>query len=162
VKVRVVASAAPTRARIVTGVIRVAPAGSAPLRVPWALSFAQPPSRLLGRVALSADAFKTSDTSPSVLTVQAGELLPGEAPGTIQVQPVGRLDVLLYTAGGRFVGLLARLRNLLPGSYSFGITGRSATSVPLAPGRYELRLVAWPTIPNDAKPTNRKVRFRIE
>ena len=35
------------------------------------------------------------------------------------------LDVLLYTAGGRYIGLLARVRDLLPGTYSFGLTGRS-------------------------------------
>jgi hypothetical protein len=81
--------------------------------------------------------------------------------GTLQVQPVLRLDLLLYTAGGRFLGRLAQLRDLLPGSYSFGITGRASTGVPLAPGRYELRLAAWPTLPVDAQPSRAKVSFSI-
>jgi hypothetical protein len=57
---------------------------------------------------------------------------------------------------------MARLRNLLPGSYSFGITGRGPTSAQLAPGGYELRIAAWPTLPLDAQPSRARVSFRIE
>ena len=158
VKVRIVAPTAP-REQTVTGVIRIAPAGSEALRVPWALGFSRPAQSLLAKVSLSARIFKQSDTKPAVLTVQAGNLLRQD--GSLLVQPVSRLDVLLYTAGGRFVGLLSRLRNLLPGSYSFGITGRGPSSAPLAPGGYELRLAAWPTLPNDARPSRATVRFRV-
>ena len=158
VKIRVVAPAAP-RPHTVTGVIRIAAAGSEPLRVPWALGFQRPAQSLLARVSLSARVFKQSDTKPAVLTVQAGNLL--RAGTVLQVQPVSRLDVLLYTAGGRYVGLLARLRDVLPGSYSFGITGRGPTSAPLAPGTYELRLAAWPTLPRDAQPSRAKISFRV-
>jgi hypothetical protein len=63
--------------------------------------------------------------------VQAGNLVRDNG---VQIQPVSRLDVLLYSASGRFIGVMARLRNLLPGSYSFGITGRGPNSVRLAPG----------------------------
>ncbi len=94
-----------------------------------------------------------------MLTVQAGNLV--RQGGSLEVQPVARLDVLLYTAGGRYVGLLTRLRDVLPGSYSFGITGRGPTSAPLAPGAYELRLAAWPTLPTDATPSRATVRFRV-
>ena len=80
----------------------------------------------------------------------------------VQIQPVSRLDVLLYTASGRFLGVMARLRNLLPGSYSFGITGRGPTSAVLTAGSYELRLAAWPTLPLEAKPSRAQVDFRIE
>ena len=158
VKVRVVAPAAP-RPHTVTGVIRIAPAGSEALRVPWALGFQRPATTLLAHVSLSTRVFKQSDTKPAVLTVQAGNLL--RADGALQVQPVARLDVLLYTAGGRYLGLLARLRDVLPGSYSFGITGRGPTSSPLAAGTYELRLAAWPTLPRDASPSRTKIRFQV-
>jgi hypothetical protein len=94
-----------------------------------------------------------------VLTVQAGNLVRDAG---LQIQPVSRLDILLYTASGRYIGVMARLRNLLPGSYSFGITGRGPTSVQLAPGSYELRLAAWPTLPLDAQPSRAQVSFRIE
>jgi hypothetical protein len=75
---------------------------------------------------------------------------------------VSRLDILLYSSAGRFLGVMARLRNLLPGSYSFGITGRGPTSVVLPPGNYQLRLAAWPTLPLDAKPSRAQISFRIE
>jgi minor extracellular serine protease Vpr len=158
VRVTVTARSAP-RARIVTGVIQVAPSGSEPLRVPWALSFRRYSTNLLPRVSLSESSFKASDTSPAVLTIQAGSLVRDDG---IQIQPVSRLDILLYTASGRFAGVLDRLRNLLPGSYSFGITGRGPSSAPLPPGRYELRLAAWPTLPKDARPSRAQVGFRIE
>jgi hypothetical protein len=158
VKVRVVAPTAPAE-QTVTGVIRIAPAGSEALRVPWALSFVGTSPNLLAHVALSAKSFTQSDTKPALLTVQAGNLL--RQSGSLLVQPVSRLDVLLYTAGGRFVGLLSRLRDLLPGTYSFGITGRGPSSAPLAPGAYEIRLAAWPTLPQDAQPSRAKVRFRV-
>jgi hypothetical protein len=158
IKIRIVAPAAPGP-QTVTGVIRIAADGSETLRLPWALGFQKPPTNLIAHVSLSSVAFKQSDTKPAVLTVQAGNLVRQH--DAIEVQPVDRLDVLLYTAGGNYIGLLTRLRDVLPGSYSFGITGRGPTSAPLAPGAYELRLAAWPTLPNDATPSRATVRFRI-
>jgi subtilisin family serine protease len=158
VQVTVTAPAAP-RARLITGVLQIAAAGSETLRVPWALSFRRYSANLVPHVTISDASFKPSDTNPAVLTVQAGNLVRDYG---LQIQPVSRLDVLLYTASGRYIGVMARLRNLLPGSYSFGITGRGPTSVQLAPGSYELRLAAWPTLPLDAKPSRAQVSFRIE
>jgi minor extracellular serine protease Vpr len=158
VQVTVKAPAAP-HAPLVTGAIQIAPVGSETMRVPWALGFRHYSANLLPHVALSDSSFKASDTSPAVLTVQAGNVVRDDG---VQIRPVSRLDVLLYTASGRFLGVMARLRNLLPGSYSFGITGRGPTSAVLPPGRYELRLAAWPTLPLDAKPSRAQVDFRIE
>jgi subtilisin family serine protease len=158
VTVTVTAPAAPAAA-VVTGVVEVSPAGGIPLRVPWALVFAHPSGSLLAHVSLSQTSFKRSDTNPPVLTVQAGNVVSASG---IQIEPVSRLDVLLYRADGSFVGVLARLRDLLPGSYSFGVTGRGPTSEPLPPGRYELRLAAWPTLPAQAAPSRAQVGFRIE
>jgi hypothetical protein len=145
---------------VVDGVLQVAPDGSEPLRIPWALGFRGEEGSLLQRVAIDRPSFKPSDTSPAVLTVQAGTV--DTAGGGLQIQPVSRLDILLYTAAGRYIGVMARLRDLLPGGYSFGITGRGPTSVVLGPGDYELRLAAWPTLPAQAPPSRAKVRFRIE
>lgn len=158
VQVTVTAPAAP-RARLMTGVLQIAAAGSETLRVPWALSFRRSTANLVSRATISATSFKPSDTNPAVLTVQAGALVRDSG---LQIQPVSRLDVLLYTGSGRYIGVMARLRNLLPGSYSFGITGRGPTSAQLAPGSYELRLAAWPTLPLDAQPSRAQVSFRIE
>jgi hypothetical protein len=145
--------------RLVTGSIEVAAAGSETLRVPWALLFGRERASLLANVSLSKKAFTPSDTNPAILTVQAGTLVRDQG---LQIEPVQRLDILLYTAGGRYVGVMARLRDLLPGAYTFGITGRGPTSAQLAPGSYELRLAAWPTLPADAKPARAQVSFRIQ
>ncbi|HEX6763293.1 MAG TPA: S8 family serine peptidase [Gaiellaceae bacterium] len=158
VKVRVVAPTAPGPSTV-TGDVRVAAQGSQTLHVPWALGFQKPATDLIAHVSLSSHAFSQSDTKPALLTLQAGNVVrQGNA---IEVQPVARLDVALYTAGGQYLGLLTRLRDVLPGSYSFGITGRGPTSAPLAPGGYELRLAAWPTLPNDAAPSRATVRFAV-
>jgi hypothetical protein len=159
VKITVRAPAAPGDS-VVTGTIRVAAAGSETLHVPWALQFVQPTSNLLARVSIDQASFAPSDTSPALLSVQAGALVRNH--GVVQIEAVSRLDVLLYTSAGRFVGVLARLRDLLPGTYSFGITGRGPSSVRLPAGGYELRLAAWPTLPKDAPPSRAQVRFTIK
>jgi hypothetical protein len=158
VKLTVTAPAAPGP-DVVTGSIRLAPAGSEALHVPWALQFKHETPNLLEHVSLDSLSFTPSDTTPALLTVQAGVLTRDHG---VQIEAVSRLDVLLYTSAGRFVGVLARLRNLLPGSYSFGITGRGPTSLKLPPGGYELRLAAWPTLPKDAAPSRAQVRFTIK
>jgi hypothetical protein len=159
VQVTVRAPAA-SRERVVTGTISAAVSGSLQtLRVPWALGFRRYSANLLAHVSLNKRSFAPSDSSPALLSVQAGNLVRDDG---IQIQPVSRLDILLYDSSGRFVGALARLRNLLPGAYSFGITGRGPTSLRLPAGGYELRLAAWPTLPRDAEPSRARVRFRIE
>ena len=155
-----VTSPTPPDASLLTGAIVIAPSGSQALRVPWAVSFKAPATNLIVNASLDHVAFKPSDLAPAILTVRAGAL--DSSDGGLQVEPVGRMDLLLYTAGGRFVGRLAELRDLLPGAYSFGITGRAPTSVPLAPGNYELRLEAWPTSPADATPSRATVKFTIQ
>jgi hypothetical protein len=159
VLVTVRAPAAP-RERIVTGTIAAAVSGSLQtLHVPWALGFRRYSANLLAHVSLNKKSFTPSDTAPALLTIQAGNLVRDDG---LQIQPVARLDVLLYDSSGRFIGALARLRNLLPGAYSFGITGRGPSSLVLPPGGYELRLAAWPTLPRDAQPSRARVSFQIE
>ncbi len=154
-----VSAPAPPSSDVVTGSIRVAAAGSEPLHVPWALQFKHETPNLLQHVSLDSSSFAPSDTSPALLSVQAGALTRGAG---LQIEAVSRLDVLLYTSAGRFVGVLSRLRNLLPGSYSFGITGRGPTSLRLPAGGYELRLAAWPTLPKNAEPSRARARFTIK
>jgi subtilisin family serine protease len=158
VRVTVSAPAAPS-ARLVTGSIRVSAPGTETLHVPWSLLFRGASANLLPRATISDRSFPASDTKPAILSVQAGSLVRDQG---LQIEPVRRLDILLYDASGRFLGVMARLRDLLPGSYSFGITGRGPTSARLAAGRYELRLAAWPTLPLDAKPSRARVSFTIE
>jgi hypothetical protein len=145
----------------VTGALQVTPVGSQMLRIPWALVFRQSEASLLPRVSLSKTSFPASDTDPAILSVQAGAVVTSGS-GSVEVRPVSRLDVLLYDASGRYLGVMARLRDLLPGTYSFGITGRGPTSARLPAGAYELRLNAWPTLPRAGQPSRAKIRFRLE
>ncbi|HZO98055.1 MAG TPA: S8 family serine peptidase [Gaiellaceae bacterium] len=139
------------------GVLELGPVGGQPLRVPWSVLPRRPLGSLIRHAALADGAFAPSDASPAVLTVDLGRVT---VHGGVQIEPVARLDVLLYTAAGTFVGRLARERDLLPGSYDFGITGRTPGGGRLAPGRYELRLVAWPT--GGGAPSRSRVRFAIQ
>ena len=72
-----------------------------------------------------------SDRAPAVLTVQAGQVQ--DRGGRRQVRPLSQLDVELWRGGER-LGLLARLRDVLPGRYAFGLTGRGPRGGPLARG----------------------------
>jgi subtilisin family serine protease len=139
------------------GAIVVGAVGDQPLRVPWAITFGPPRRDLLGDVSLSSQRFKPSDAKPAVLTVQAGKVL--RAAGRDEVQPLERLDISLWNARGVRLGLLARLRDVLPGRFEFGITGRSPAGAPLAKGAYQLRIVAKPTTKGPA--TRRSISFRI-
>ena len=120
--------------------------------------FGRPPQELLSAVALSASAFRPSDTPPAaVLTLSAGSLVPDPTGG--EVRPVARLDVELFR-GREKLGLLARLRDLVPSSIVYGITGRDPDGKLLAPGRYSIRLVAVPTSGGAA--TTRTITFRVK
>jgi hypothetical protein len=139
------------------GAILLVPRGSNPLRVPWAVTFGKRSTDLISAVALSETAFKPSDATPAVLSLQAGLVVP--APTGAQVQPVSRLDVWLWRGGNR-LGLLARLRDLLPGRIAFGLTGRGPDGTVLPRGTYRVQLAATPT--GDGPTTSRTIEFRIK
>ena len=77
---------------------------------------------------------------------------------TRELRPLARLDVELW-AGPLRLGLLARLRDVLPGRYVLALTGRGPGGARLAPGRYRVRLLA---VPADATPAQqRNLSFTI-
>ena len=156
VRVTARATSRPTLA-VVTGALVLRPAGGRVLRVPWAIVFRPFTGDLLGPVRITPPSFAPSDTSPAVLSVVAGRVAGG---ASVEIGPVARLDVLLYSSSGAFMGVLARARDLLPGAYRFALTGRGPGGAPLSPGSYEIRLVARPTLPG--RPSRAKVVFRIE
>jgi hypothetical protein len=155
VSVRVSAVA---RADVVSGLVRIVPRGSQPLAVPWSVLLAPPPEDLIGDTELSERSFSPSDLTPAVLSIRLGTI--ERVRGRDVLQPVRRLDVLLLDSDGEALGLLARLRDVLPGQYAFGLTGRGPDGARLAPGPYELRLVAWPAA--GGTPARRTVRFVVE
>ena len=99
-----------------------------------------------------------SDTVPAVLSFRAGALTPGQ--GGTQIHPVGRLDMVLTNTDGTQLGLLVRMRDLLPGSYAFGLTGRDPNGNTLPTGDYTLTLTAIP--PDGSRASRRKVTFTIK
>ena len=128
-----------------------------PLRVPWEITFGAPTRRLISAVALSSTAFTPSDTTPAVLSLRAGSLR--QSPTGPQVQPLARLDVELWR-GGKRLGLLARLRDLLPGRVAIGLTGRNPEGGRLRRGKFQIRLLAVPT--SSGPITRQTIDFRIK
>jgi Subtilase family len=135
--------------------------GARAVRVPWAVGLRPDGSGgLLGQVKLSHWEFQPSRSAPAVLAFRAGRIVSG--PGGETIEPVSVLDVELWTDDGKRLGVLARLRNLLPGRYAFGLTGRDATGRVLDPGVYVLRLRAQPVDGGDGQaPSTAEAVFRI-
>jgi subtilisin family serine protease len=147
----------PPGTRQVTAALELRAGGGAPVRVPWTVTLGPPPRDLLGGVRLSVDRFRPSDSAPALLELRAGRLI--ERNGVAEVVPLSHLDLDLWRGQER-LGRLARLRNLLPGRYTFGLTGRGPAGRTLRPGAYQLRLVAYP--PENAPPSREVVNFRIK
>jgi hypothetical protein len=80
------------------------------------------------------------------------------SPERPQLLALEQLTLDLYK-GERRLGRLALVRDVLPGRYSFGITGRGITGVRLKPGAYEIRLTATPV--GDGAPDEESVPFVI-
>jgi len=137
------------------------PVGSRAVRLPWSVSLRPGRSApLLSDVRLSDETFEPSAAAPAVLAFRAGRAASSAAGES--VEPVALLRGRLATRQGRLLGTLFTLRDLLPGRYAFGLTGRAPDGSPLAPGAYVLTLEARP-VPGDfgAKPTEVDVPFTI-
>jgi hypothetical protein len=126
--------------------------GGGAFRVPWIVTPAKREAPLIGDVQISATSFKPSDTAPAVVSLLAGRVSGG------QLRPLRLLDLELWRDGAE-VGRLVRVRDLLPGRYAFGLTGRDAEGDELEPGRYTLMLRALPT--DGGKAETRSLAFRI-
>ena len=118
--------------------------------MPWAIAFGGDDVDLIASATLSAKSFGRSDTKPALLALDAGRVL--EVDGRPEIRPVRQLDVVLCRADGNRVGLLARLRDVLPGRNTFGLTGRGPDGQLLPPGSYVLRVLAYPVERGPAEP----------
>jgi subtilisin family serine protease len=124
------------------GVLIVSADGAQPVRVPWAVATrVADRAPLVGDVQLSHHEFAPSDVAPVVVAFRAGRV--DQTPDGETIEPVGVLDLELWTAGGEKLGLIARLRDVLPGRYAFGLTGRGPNGEELPAGEYVLRLRAY-------------------
>jgi subtilisin family serine protease len=139
------------------GTLSIAADGGTALRVPWVVTFGPLPDTLLGPLRLSQRSFAPSDAAPALLTFQAGRILGGG--GRAQLQPVALLELRLLRSNGTDLGALARLRDLLPGRYAFGLTGRTPAGNVLAKGNYFVQVIAIPSLPGPA--SRKQLLFRI-
>jgi hypothetical protein len=139
----------------ITGRARLDVSGGGSMVVPWAVGLPIRGSALIGGVQLSQRRFRPSDRSPAVLTVQAGQVR--DLSGRRELRPLSRLDVELWRGAVR-LGLVARLRDVLPGRYAFGLTGRGLRGRGLPRGSYRLRIVA---VPPEGAPEADSTDFRI-
>jgi hypothetical protein len=158
IHVDAITSSAPSGSATTDGAIFVAVVGGGAVRIPWAIAFGPDDLDLMQSATLSTTSFTPSDTKPALLSVDAGRLLAVE--GKLAIRPVSRLDVQLWRTNGTEVGTLARLRDVLPGRYTFGITGRGPDGQVLPPGTYELRVVAYPV--DIGLATRRKLTFTLK
>jgi hypothetical protein len=150
-RVRIVVSAPRALRATLSGVLVIRAAGSRPTRVPWAVAPRTAAGRsLVGDVRLSHDRFAPSAFAPVVLAFRAGRIVP--AAGGETIEPVGLLELELLNDRGRRLGILARERDLLPGRYAFGLTGRGPNGRKLPPGRYVVRLRATAVDGADGSP----------
>jgi hypothetical protein len=140
------------------GTVTVTPASGAAIRIPWVITFGPRLDATLSGVRLSSHAFKPSDVQPALLSFVAGSV-PKTQTGQ-NVRPLALVDLELWSPTGGRIGLLARMRDVLPGRYSYGVTGRDPTGQLLPSGDYVLRLVAYPTA--GGGPAVRTMKFRIE
>ena len=138
----------------IEGLLTVRPRGSNAIHVPWLITVRPRHDDLLSSIRLSSNSFSPSDTTPAVLSFQAGRITAGG-----QLEPVALLVLHLRGTDGTRLGTLAQLRDLLPGHFAFGITGRDADGDTLEPGKYRVVLTAYPT--GQGEPTEAIVPFTI-
>jgi len=133
-----------------SGVVVVSARGARAARIPWAIAPRPADLALVDSVSLSNWEFAPSKSAPAVLAFRAGHAVSGS--GGEQIEPVGLLDLELWTPKGKRLGVIARMRDLLPGRYAFGLTGRGPDGKVLEPGTYVLRLRAQPVDAVDGTP----------
>jgi Subtilase family len=156
VTVAVTAAVRPAAPGALAGAVRAIAGPTARLRIPWNAAVPVTKLPVVTRVALTTSSFEPSDRQPVVLTLVAGRV--DGSPDRPQLLPLARLELELYR-GKRRIGTLARLRDVLPGRYAFGVTGRGPRGARLRPGAYELRVVGAPV--GGGRSTVVRVPFRL-
>jgi subtilisin family serine protease len=149
IRVVVSASASTPGPATLSGVLVVVPQGGPAARVPWAAAVPAPSGAALSAAALSATVVRAGASSAAVLSFTAGSVTA--TPDGPLLHPVERLDVELWRGSSR-LGTLATLRDLLPGRYALGLTGRAPGGAWLRPGSYRVRLVARRDVAGEGRP----------
>jgi hypothetical protein len=125
------------------GTIALLLSGGRTLHVPWAVRTVKAGQiNLISRATLSRHRLSPTDKAPTILALGLGSVIGVQER---EIKAATRVDVELWNADGRYLGVLARLRDVLPGHYVFGLTGLNPAGAALAPGDYRLRIVAVPS-----------------
>jgi len=154
VVVRADTNALSDRAGAATGELALVGSGS-DVHIPWAVAVPRPGTDLVSSVRLRETGPRVSDATPVVLSLVAGAIVPRPGP---QLVPLEALEVQLRR-GDELLGILARRRELLPGRYTFGLTGRGPDGVRLPRGAYTVRVVARPV--GRQRPQAEDVVYRV-
>lgn len=156
IELSVTAETLPVAPGALSGALRATIERGGTLRVPWAAAVPVTGKPVVSSVELSQRSFVPHEQDPVVLTLVAGRV-----DGTVerpQLLPLERLEIDLRR-NERRIGTLVRLRDVLPGRYAFGVTGRGPAGARLSHGSYELRIVGVPV--GGGAPTLVDVPFRI-
>lgn len=129
----------------------------ATLKIPWTITVPVVGLDLIRNARLSSRSFAPSDLEPAVLTLRLGRV--DGSPDRPQLLPLEEVTIELFR-GDRPLGQLALVRDLLPGRYSFGLTGRGPNGRRLPPGAYALRITAIPV--GGGFPNEEVIPFSIE
>ena len=130
----------PEQGRATTGEIKVRFGGLRSDRLLWSVATPGADVDLLSHVSLRSTGERVSDATPAVVSFVAGAIVGDDEP---EVRPLDELEIELWRGGER-LGVLSRRRELLPGRYAFGLTGRDPQGERLPRGAYTIRLVARP------------------
>jgi hypothetical protein len=145
---------------VVGGWLIVTVDGGGSIRVPWALARSDDlAAGLIGRATLLPARVEPS-AGGGPATRLALVLGSARSNGTarLEISPVQRLSVDLYRQS-QLLGRIVDRRELLPGSYRFGITGIDpSTGKPLEPGVYRLVIDA---VSSDEVTSERQLGFTV-
>jgi subtilisin family serine protease len=141
VRVRANTAELPEDRRAAAGALELRVAGSPTVRVPWAVASPDPSLDLLSHASLETTGGRVSDATPAVLSLVVGGVESGAMP---EVRPVDVLELQLWR-NAKLLGVLAKRRELLPGRYTFGLTGRGPDGARLRGRGYTIRVVARPS-----------------
>ncbi|HEX2302842.1 MAG TPA: S8 family serine peptidase [Gaiella sp.] len=156
IELTVTAKVRPAAPGALEGAVRALVGPGTRLRIPWTAAVPVTRRPVVSRVVLSKRTFQASDRQPAVLRIVAGRV--DGSPQRPQLLPLSRLEIELHR-GKRRVGTLVRLRDVLPGRYAFGITGRGPRGARLPRGAYVLRVLGVPVGGGPA--TSVRVPFRL-
>ena len=123
------------------GALIVRPRGRRPARVPCAVAFAPEQPRPARRARPLARA-RSSPPTPSRRCCSSARARCATVGGADEIEPLAKLDVELWTTESERLGVIARIRDVLPGTLHLrdhrpDARGRAARAgaVPPAPGR---------------------------